>query len=268
MNPVPNRPRIGARARRRWIAALALIIAATSVGAQQAAGNRDLSGHWDRTTRVVSFGAVPQARGQTGEEAPLTPYGRTLLESNKPGYGPRSSEERNDPMVFCTPPGVVRNLTTEIVAPHDTFEIVQLPNRILQFFEYNHDWREIWMDGRTLPSLDEAELKWNGYSVGHWEGDTLVVDSVGFNDRTWLDKFGYPHTEEMRVEERYRRVDADTLELVITITDPKVYSRPWQSDRKMFRLDRDRADGWDEQIYCVPADAFELNDLIRYNRQP
>lgn len=248
------------------VAAVLVLALGGRPGAQTAAGSRDLSGHWDRTSPIVSFGAVPQGRGQRGEEAPLTEAGRAMLETHKPGYGPRASDDRNDPLVVCTPMGLVRNLTTEIVAPHNTFEIVQLPDRVLQFFEYNHDWREIWMDGRTLPALEDVDPKWNGYSVGRWEGNTLVVDSIGLDDRTWLDKFGYPHTEEMRVEERYRRVNADTLELLITVTDPKVYSRPWASDRKTFKLNRDKAKQWGEQIYCVPAEAFELNELVKYNR--
>jgi hypothetical protein len=102
-------------------------------------------------------------------------------------------------------------------------------------FEYRHDWREIWLDGRALPAGDALYPKWNGFSVGRFEGDELVVDSVGFDSRSWLDKLGYPHSENMRVEERYRRVDADTLELAITITDPEYYSEPWRSDVKRFR---------------------------------
>ena len=125
----------------------------------------------------------------------------------------------------CEPLGLVRNLVAEIVAPHATFEIVQTPTRILQIFEYRHDWREIWLDGRALPAGDDLYPKWNGFSVGRFEGDELVVESVGFDARSWLDKLGYPHSENMRVEERYRRVDAETLELVITVTDPEFYTR-------------------------------------------
>ena len=83
------------------------------------------------------------------------------------------------------------------------------------------------MDGRTLPALEDTYPKWNGYSVGRREGDTLVVDSVGFDERTWLDKFGYPHSEEMRLEERYRRIDANTLELTMTVFDPVAYTEPF-----------------------------------------
>jgi hypothetical protein len=250
------------------LAAAALIWIPIAVGAQTAAAfdPRDLSGHWDRTTPVQSFSNVPQAPGRPGVEAPLTPAGRKRWEENRPGYGPRATAQgRNDPMTLCQPVGLVRNLTTEIVPPHSTFEIVQLPGRMLQFFEYHHDWREVWADGRPLPAMETAEPKWLGYSVGRWDGNTFVVDSVGFDDRTWLDKFGFPHTDQMRVEERYRRVDAETLELVMTVTDPEYYSRPWVSDTKRFRLNREKTKAPGEQIYCNPADVLEFNALIHYN---
>jgi hypothetical protein len=137
---------------------------------------------------------------------------------------------------------------------------------LLQFFEYRHDWREIWIDGRELPALEDTYPKWNGFSVGRWEDDTLVVESVGFDDRSWLDKLGYPHSEEMRLEERYRRVDADSLELTMTVTDPSVYSKPFHSDRKLFELNRDKAGAWDEQIYCIPAEEMSYQDLHKFSQ--
>jgi len=226
---------------------------------------RDVAGHWDRVSPIQSFGDVPGGapRGASGGQEPLfTDAGRDLFDATMPGYGPRRQLRRNDPLGRCEPMGLPRNLNTEIVAPHSTFEIVQTPGRLLQFFEYRHDWREVWMDGRALPSLDETYPKWNGYSVGRWDGDTLVVESIGFDDRTWLDKFGYPHSEAMRLEERYRRIDADTLELTMTVVDPIVYSEPFPSDRKLFRLNREKVEGWDEQIFCIPADEMSYQDLI------
>jgi hypothetical protein len=248
------------------VAVLACGSAVADGTAPQAFDPRDLSGHWDRTSPIVSFGNVPTgaARENPGvQEAPFTPEGRAMYEVNRPGYGPRRSTQRNDPLGRCEPLGLVRHLTAEIIEPHNTFEIVQTPGRILQFFEYRHDWREIWMDGRALPALTDVDPKWNGFSVGRFEGDVLVVQSVGFDERSWVDKFGYPHSEQMRLEERYRRVDAATLELVITLTDPVVYTRPWISDTKRFRLNRDKARGWDEQIYCVPSEEFPFQRLIQ-----
>jgi hypothetical protein len=104
--------------------------------------------------------------------------------------------------------------------------------------------------------------KWNGFSVGRYDGDTLVVESVGFDARSWLDKLGYPHSEKMRVEERYRRVDANTLELVITITDPEYYTAPWRSDTKRFTLNTGKRQRFDEQIYCIPAEEMTYQDLV------
>jgi hypothetical protein len=223
---------------------------------------RDFSGHWHRMTPGVTFGIVPDGQDSTIPEAPFTPEGKTMFDANEPGYGPRSGLKRNDPLGRCEPLGLVRHLNAEITEPHPTWQIVQTPNRILQFFEYRHDWREIWMDGRSLPDPEEVFPKWNGYSVGHFEGDTLVVETVGLDERSWLDKWGYPKSEQIRVVERYRRLDADTLELRVTITDPLLYTRPWEGDRKLFRLNREKASGWDEQIYCVPSEEFAFQELI------
>ena len=85
---------------------------------------------------------------------------------------------------------------------------------------------------------------------------------MGFDDRSWLDKLGYPHSEQMHVEERYRRLADETLELVVTITDPEIYSEPWRGDTKRFRLNSDKARGWDEQIYCIPAEEMSFQQLI------
>jgi hypothetical protein len=241
-------------------------MAATPLWAQADFDPQDFSGHWDRTSLIESFGNTPGGtRGADyaeAREAPFTVAGRALFEANKPGYGPRRSMDRNDPLGRCEPMGLVRNLNVEIIAPHSTFEIVQTPGRIVQFFEYRHDWREIWLDGRALPEREEIYPKWNGFSVGRIEGDSLIVESVGFDERSWLDKLGYPHSEEMHVEERYRRVAAGVLELVVTITDPKIYSAPWRSDRKLFELNAAKAHGWDEQIYCIPAEEMSFQQLI------
>jgi hypothetical protein len=253
----------------RGFGAALLLVCATAIAQPAAQGDfnaRDLAGHWDRVSSIVSFGNVPTgaARENSGvQEAPFTPEGRKRYEANRPGYGPRRSTQRNDPLGRCEPPGLVRHLTAEIIEPHNTWEIVQTPGRILQFFEYRHDWREIWMDGRALPALEDVHPKWNGYSVGRFDGDTLVVESIGFDERSWVDKFGYPHSDQLRLEERYRRVDPGTLELVMTIIDPVVYAKPWVSDTKRFALNRQKSKGWDEQVYCVPAEEFAFQRLIQ-----
>jgi hypothetical protein len=242
------------------------LVVAMAVAAQPGFDARDVSGHWDRSSPLESFANTPggtRAFELPGaREAPFTAAGRAAFAANKPGYGPRRAMQRNDPMGRCEPLGLVRNLVAEIVAPHATFEIVQTPARILQIFEYRHDWREIWLDGRALPAGEDLYPKWNGFSVGRFEDGELVVESVGLDSRTWLDKLGYPHSENMRVEERYRRVDASTLELVITITDPEYYTEPWRSDVKRFTLNRDKSQRFDEQIYCIPAEEMTYQDLV------
>lgn len=250
------------------VAAGALVVWVSGVDfhAQRRDNARDFSGHWDRVSPIVSFANVPTGAARedpAAQDPPMTPEGRRRYDANKPGYGPRRSTQRNDPLGRCEPLGLVRHLTAEIVEPHNTFEIVQTATRILQLFEYRHDWREIWMDGRSLPRPEDVEPKWNGYSVGRFDGDTLVVQSLGFDERSWVDKFGYPHSEQMRLEERYRRVDPDTVELVMTLTDPVVYARPWVSDTKRFTANRGKTRRWDEQIYCVPSEEFPFQKLIQ-----
>lgn len=128
---------------------------------------------------------------------------------------------KDDPEGFCLPPGVPRMMYT----PYPT-EIFQMPDRIVFIYEGGaHVWRIIWMDGRELPKDPNPDFL--GYSVGHWEGDTLVVNSTGFNTETWLDAAGHPHGEQLKVTERYTRPDMNTLRLEATIDDPEYYTKPW-----------------------------------------
>ena len=100
------------------------------------------------------------------------------------------------------------------------FEFAQIPSRVLQMFERDHVVREIWTDGRALPS--DPDPLWYGYSTGKWVDDTtFVVDSTGYDDRTWLGAAGFPHSETMRLEERYQRVDRDTINFTLKIDDPR-----------------------------------------------
>jgi len=112
---------------------------------------------------------------------------------------------------------------TDFITKQKPIEIVQTPQRIFMFFEYEHTFREIWMDGRQLPK--DPDPSYFGYSVGKWEGDTLVVESVGFTDKTVIN--GMPHSDALHFVERYRRPDLDTLELTMTASDSKAYTKPW-----------------------------------------
>jgi hypothetical protein len=130
---------------------------------------------------------------------------------------------KDDPEGLCLPPGIPRLMATPF-----PFQIFQLPDRVLFVFEGGaHIWRAIYTDGRTHPK--DPNPSFLGDSIGHWEGDTLVVDVVGFNDTTWLDQDGHPHTEALHVVERYTRTDEMTLHYEVTIDDPKAYTKPWSS---------------------------------------
>jgi hypothetical protein len=134
---------------------------------------------------------------------------------------------QNDLVLRCLPPGVPR-----IMLMARPFAIVQTPNRILFVYEGGaHVWRQVWMDGRAHPK--DPNPNWLGHSIGHWEGDTLVVDSVGFNDRTWLDDAGHPHTERLHVIEKYSRTDPLTMQYDIVIDDPGAYTRSWSSSSSL-----------------------------------
>ncbi len=115
-------------------------------------------------------------------------------------------------------------------------QIVDAPGEIIMLFEYDSMRRQIFTDGR--PHSDSAGPTWMGDSIGHWENDTLVVDTVGFNDKTWLDRIGHPHTSELHLVERIRRPDHDTLVDDITVEDPKAYTKPWTA-HEYFQLKPD-----------------------------
>jgi hypothetical protein len=145
-------------------------------------------------------------------DLPLTPAGLERFKYNAQLTTP-------SPIVNCLPDGM----------PHSNllpqpFKVIHSQGVIVFLYEVGTTFRQIHMDGRKLP-VDPSPT-WQGYSVGRWEGDTLVVDTVGFNDRSWLDVRGTPHSEEMRVEERFRRQDYGHLDMTITITDPKTFTRP------------------------------------------
>ena len=158
------------------------------------------------------------ARQLVGRETlPYLPWTEAMYEYNK------ATNVAYDPQGFCLPPGGPRALGTPYPA-----EFIQQDGRIVIIFEGGaHVWREIHMDGRPLPDPEELVPTYFGYSVGRWEGDTLVIDTAGFNEKTWLNFGGYMHTDELRTEERITRPDRNTLHYEATITDPGAYTEPW-----------------------------------------
>jgi hypothetical protein len=150
----------------------------------------------------------------------LTPWGLAKFHQNRPGFGPDAvSLNENDPTIKCEPPGVPR-----IYMHLFPIQIVQLPGMVLELFEYDHFVRRIYTDGRGHPK--DLDATWMGNSIGHWEGDTLVVDTVGLNDKTWIDRDGHPHSDKEHVIERIRRAGPDTLKVGITVDDPVAYTKP------------------------------------------
>ena len=142
---------------------------------------------------------------------------------------------------------------TDFIIKQKPIEIVQTPQRIFMFFEYSHTFREIWMDGRSHPS--DLPPTYMGHSTGKWEGETLVVDTTGFNDKTWLDRVGHRHSEDLHVIERFHRVDHDTLRDDITVEDPKALTMPWNT-HVIFAL----RPGWEILEYsCADNANFDEN---------
>ena len=214
---------------------------------------RDLSGVWGFQGVGATFRNPPP---------PFTPWGKerfdaTIGEKNAAGeplHSKDTSGEGSGSLVNCDPKGWPRLHTYNY-----GFEFVVLPDRVLQFFELTHTWRTIWTDGRKLPA-DPPELHWMGWNVGRWDGDTFVVESTGYDDRSWLSDTtpdgGWPHSDEMRVVERWRRLNYGTLETQITVIDPKTYTQPWVTPRATISL-VPGAELWED--FCVPSDYNSFN---------
>ena len=190
---------------------------------------------------------------------PYTPLGEATLEAHKPtGLGVRSVPAvlGNDPVDICDPPGFPRMDLSEF----RTIEITQTEDQVIVLNQFYRTWRTIWTDGRELPK--DPEPRFNGYSVGKWVDDyTFVVQTVGMNEKTWIDNQGRPHSSELKVEERFHRVDHDHLELTVTIDDPKMYTKPWLALHNFPLKLQPR--GFDiRELYCSPSDFAEYNKEI------
>jgi hypothetical protein len=152
-------------------------------------------------------------------DVPFMPWSAAVYDYNS------RNNSKYDPEGYCLPPGGPRMMAT----PYP-MEIVQLPEqrRILMIFEgATHIWREIYMDGRPHPSGDALNPTYLGHSVGRWDGDTLVIDVVGFNENSWLDYYGHPHTDKLHVVEKFSRPTKNVLRYEALIDDPGAYTRPW-----------------------------------------
>lgn len=190
--------------------------------AQPPATPPDLSGLWSR----LRDAAVPRGYGMYildygKTDSPMTPWAAAKYKIASAMYhGDDPSTVLADPVFQCFPPGVPR-----IYLFNFPVQIVQIPGQVLMLFEYDHFVRRIYTDGR--PHDSEQGPLWMGDSIGKWEGDTLVVDTTNFNDKTFIDRVGRPHSDALHVVERMRRVDQNSLEINFTIDDPKAYTKPW-----------------------------------------
>jgi hypothetical protein len=147
----------------------------------------------------------------------IQPWARALVEQRREDLG------RQYMNVLCVPLGPGYATSADSTGA-EMIKIVQTPALIV-ILNPDLTYRQIFLDGRKLESAPNPS--WMGYSVGHWDGDTLVVESFGFNDRTWLDHDGHPHTEGLRMTERYRRRNFGNLEVEVTFSDPGAYTKPW-----------------------------------------
>jgi hypothetical protein len=180
-------------------------------------------------------------------DVPFTELGLKLYKER------RANDSKDDPEGYCLPPGVPRYTGT----PYP-FQFIQLPDRVVLLYEgASHMYRQVFMDGRKHTSADKLNPTWLGESIGSWEGnDTLVVDTIGFNGRTWLDYVGHPASEDLHVVEKFRRPNYLTLEYEATITDPQMYTKPWTTNfRVPFRP------GWDLLEYVCLENNKDLTHL-------
>jgi hypothetical protein len=201
------------------------LLAQTRTASQKAAPTGDLTGVWYPSS-VNTFNFIwTDPQGQRLNTLPLTSWGAEKLKGNHPIGGEYTALTSNDPNFSCLPPGIPNVYTHAYPV-----EILHVPGREIMYFEYEHYVRQIFTDGREHPQ--DTNPTWMGDSIGKWEGDTLVVDSTGFNDKTWLDVSGHPHSEALHMVERMRRVDHDTLLIDITIDDPQAYTMPLKTQRK------------------------------------
>lgn len=212
----------------------------------QVATAPDLSGVWTR----IRVGA-----GHRDDAPVMTPWAESKFKSARAASGDPLAE-LSDTSFSCIPPGVPR-----IYDQAPPFEIIQVPGRVIMFFEFDHFVRQIFMDGR--PHDKNIVPTWMGDSIGAWDGDTLVVDTTGFNDKTRLDNLGHPHSDALHLVERIHRVDHDTLEVDITIDDPKSYVKSW-GRQQFFQLKPD----W-HIMERVCYDNLSFNDFYKKaNRKP
>ena len=216
------------------------------------APKHDLTGTW---AGPRSGAGVPDF--SRGDAPSLTPLGQKLFAERK-SLQKFSPAGTNDPTVrTCDPFGFPRAAIDEIRG----VSFATMSDRVVVMYQFQQVWREIWTNGQELPKNIGAEQKgapdprYYGYSVGHWEGDNvLVVDTTGLDDRTWLTGAGYPHSIDAHIQERYTRTDHNDLQVTLTVDDPKVYTKPFSLGTVYFKWVPNQL--FDEKI-CIPSEVIE-----------
>jgi hypothetical protein len=183
--------------------------ASTAPAPKNADGKPDITGAWNPNAIMLNVDMV----GRGGVKVPFQPWAEKAY---------HEAQAKNDPEAHCLPPGIPRMSTT----PYP-FRIVQTPGLTLIVYEGGaHVWRQIFTDGR--PHDKDPNPSWLGDSIGKWDGDTFVIDTIGLNGKAWIDESGLPETDKMHVIERIRRVDMGHLEIEHTVDDPGAYTEPWK----------------------------------------
>jgi len=178
---------------------------------RRADGRPDLNGLWN----AVDGRFLTNISRRAGVEPPFTPWAAALFKERQDNQG------RDRPSGLCLP----KTIPDAMLVPNYPWKIVQTPELTIVLFENFTQYRQIFTDGRDYP--EERAPTWFGYSLGKWDGDAFVVESLGFNDKSWLDDGGHPRSEQMKVTERFRRKDYGHLEIDFTFDDPKAYTKPW-----------------------------------------
>jgi hypothetical protein len=220
--------------------------------ARVAAPQADLSGVWTQYPHISGRSTFADF-SFSKEEPPMTPWAEAKYKAAKPVHTGGYQGDSDDSTLNCFPPGVPR-----IYFFNFPMEIFQVPGRVLIVYEFGHFIRQIYTDGRQHPK--DLNPTWMGDSIGKWDGDTLVVDTVGFNDKTWIDQVGHPHSDEFHLIERIRKTAPDMLRIDFTFDDPKAYTRQWTAS-KQFKLRPD----WNIAEY-VCEDNFTNRDIQKISK--
>ena len=229
------------------VVACSAVVLAQTAGAQAIPrtpdGKPDLSGTW--LPGQLTGEVVADEHGRPGTME-LTKWGQEKYNwnrgpeiANSPGvYRGQHVRIEYDPVYHCYPPGLVRlGPPLNLIQGRGPIEILQTPGKMIIIYTFRYSVRHIYTDGREHPK--NVEATWNGHSIGKWDGDTLVVDTIGLRDESWLDQGGHEHSTQLHIVERFRRVDAGTLEIERTLTDSVALAKPFTT-RIVLKFSPDR----------------------------